>query len=389
MLSKKEKTIPDGGSKSVGKYIIPLIYIFFGIVLIMIPTGFQKAIYYNAEGAVALVLDTDNSTLYNNGYFRVGEERVRVRILTGSHKGYESDALNMLSGSLDSDKLFSPGDKAWVLIERDEDNNPIFINAVDFWRGGRELALVAMFVIVLLLFSSTKGGGIVLSFALTFLFIWKVLIPLSLKGYNPVILSFLSLVVLTVTTITLILGVNRKALSAILGAISSDILISLLSLMATSFLLLDGFNLNGSESLLYSGFGNLDFKLIFSSVVMLSSGGAVMDLAVDVVSAMDEVHLNNPEVGKRALIMSGIRVGRAGIGTQTSTLLLAYLSSYLVPFMVYMAPSTPIMNILLSKEIASAIAETVVGCTGLVAVAPLSALAAGIFIVRKDSSVPR
>ena len=42
-----------------------------------------------------------------------------------------------------------------------------------------------------------------------------------------------------------------------------------------------------------------------------------MDLAVDVVSAMDEVYLNNPEVGKRALIMSGIRVGRAGIGTQT------------------------------------------------------------------------
>ena len=122
---------------------------------------------------------------------------------------------------------------------------------------------------------------------------------------------------------------------------------------------------------------------------MLSLGEAVMDLVVDVVSAMDEVYLNNPEVGKRALIMSGIRVGRAGIGTQTSTLLLAYLSSYLVPFMVYMAQSTPIMNILLSKEIASAIAETVVGCTGLVAVASLSALAAGILIIRKDSSVPR
>ena len=114
-----------------------------------------------------------------------------------------------------------------------------------------------------------------------------------------------------------------------------------------------------------------------------------MDLAVDVVSAMDEVYLNNTEVGKRALIMSGIRVGRAGIGTQTSTLLLAYLSSYLVPFMVYMAQSTPIMNILLSKEIASAIAENVVGCTGLVVVALLFALAAGILIDRKDSSVPR
>ena len=47
------------------------------------------------------------------------------------------------------------------------------------------------------------------------------------------------------------------------------------------------------------------------------------------------------------------------------------------------------MNILLSKEIASAIAENVVGCTGLVAVVTLSALATGIFIDRKDSSVPR
>ena len=52
---------------------------------------------------------------------------------------------------------------------------------------------------------------------------------------------------------------------------------------------------------------------------MLSLGGAVIDLAVDVVSAMDEVHLNNPEVGKRALIMSGIRVGRAGIGTRLNS----------------------------------------------------------------------
>ena len=389
MWSKEKKTISGIGGRSVGRFIVPLIYILLGVVLMLVPTGFQKAIYYNAEGAVALVLDTDNSTLYNNGYFRVGEERLEVRILTGSHKGLESDAVNMLSGSLDNDKLFSPGDKAWVSIERDGDNNPLFINAVDYWRGGRELVLVALFVLVLLLFSSTKGGGIVLSFALTFLFIWKVLIPFSLKGFNPVILSFLSLLVLTITTITLILGVNKKALSAILGAISSDILVALLSLVSTSFLLLDGFNLSGSESLLYSGFGNLDFKLIFSSVVMLSSGGAVMDLAVDVVSAMDEVYINNPIVERKDLFMSGIRVGRAGIGTQTSTLLLAYLSSYLVPFMVYMAQSTPIMNILVSKEIASAMAETVVGCTGLVLASPLSALMAGIFFYKKGSSSSR
>ena len=383
MLNKDRKAIQVIGGRSAGRYILPLVYIILGIVLIFIPTGFQKAIYYNAEGAVARVDETDNSTLYNNGYFRVGEQRLKVTILSGSHKGYESEAVNMLSGTLSSDKLFSPGDKAWVLIERDSDNNPIFINAVDYWRGGREIAVAVIFMMALIVFASIHGGAIILSFTLTLLFLWKVLIPLTLKGFNPVLIAVASLFLLTITTISLILGCSRKALSAILGAIATDALVAILSLLATSFLLLDGFNLEGSESLLYSGFGNLDFSLIFSSVVMLSSGGAVMDLSVDVVSAMEEVYLRNPNVGRKELILSGIRVGRAGIGTQTSTLLLAYLSSYLVPFMVYMAQSTPLMNIVVSKEIASAIAETAVGCVGLVAVAPLSALITSFFIYRK------
>lgn len=383
MLNKDRKAIQVIGGRSAGRYILPLVYIILGIVLILIPTGFQKAIYYNAEGAVARVDETDNSTLYNNGYFRVGEQRLKVTILSGSHKGYESEAVNMLSGTLSSDKLFSPGDKAWVLIERDSDNNPIFINAVDYWRGGREIAVAVIFMMALIVFASIHGGAIILSFTLTLLFLWKVLIPLTLKDFNPVLIAVASLFLLTITTISLILGCSRKALSAILGAIATDALVAILSLLATSFLLLDGFNLEGSESLLYSGFGNLDFSLIFSSVVMLSSGGAVMDLSVDVVSAMEEVYLGNPNIGRKELILSGIRVGRAGIGTQTSTLLLAYLSSYLVPFMVYMAQSTPLMNIVVSKEIASAIAETAVGCVGLVAVAPLSALITSFFIYRK------
>ena len=72
---------------------------------------------------------------------------------------------------------------------------------------------------------------------------------------------------------------------------------------------------------------------------MLSSGGAVMDLAVDVVSAMDEVYLNNPGVCKRALIMSGIREGRAGIGTQTQLFfLLTFLHVWCPSWYIWHSP---------------------------------------------------
>ncbi len=42
--------------------------------------------------------------------------------------------------------------------------------------------------------------------------------------------------------------------------------------------------------------------------------------------------------------------------------------------MVYMAQGTPVINILTSKMIASEIAQTLVGCMGLIFVTPLTAI---------------
>ena len=69
-------------------------------------------------------------------------------------------------------------------------------------------------------------------------------------------------------------------------------------------------------------------------------------------------------------------VGRAGVGTQTTTLLLAYMGSWLSVMMVYMAQSTPVLNILTSKMIASEIVQTLTGCAGLILVTPITAVIA-------------
>ena len=92
--------------------IFTLIFLFLSILLVFIPTGFERDIYYNAVGAKALVLETDESTVIQTGLFRQGEQRCRIRILSGEHKGYEGDAVNLLSGSLKDDKMFIPGEKA-------------------------------------------------------------------------------------------------------------------------------------------------------------------------------------------------------------------------------------------------------------------------------------
>ena len=78
-----------------------------------------------------------------------------------------------------------------------------------------------------------------------------------------------------------------------------------------------------------------------------------------------------------------MNVGRAAMGTMTTTLLLAYSGGYVALLMVFMAQGTPLYNILNYKYVASEIIHTVVGSFGLVTVAPFTALCAGVLLTRK------
>ena len=169
--------------------VFTFIFLILSVTLLIIPTGFERNIYYNAVGAKALVLSTDDSTVIQTGLFRQGEQRCRVRILSGEHKGYEGDAINLLSGSLKDDKMFSPGETAWTLVERDGNGSVIFINMIDHYRLAKEAFLAFLLIAALIAFSRLRGLRTVLSFIFAFLLIWKILIPLTLKGYNPLLTS--------------------------------------------------------------------------------------------------------------------------------------------------------------------------------------------------------
>ena len=138
-----------------------------------------------------------------------------------------------------------------------------------------------------------------------------------------------------------------------------------------------------AESLLYSGYQHLDLTSIFMSSIFIGASGARMDLSVDITSAIAEVVAKKPDISRLEAIRSGMNVGRAAMGTMTTTLLLAYSGGYISLLMVFMAQGTPIDHILNYKYVASEILDTVVGSFGLVTVAPFTAVMAGILLAGK------
>ena len=91
----------------------------------------------------------------------------------------------------------------------------------------------------------------------------------------------------------------------------------------------------------------------------------------------------NPDIGWKEAARSGMNVGRAAMGTMTTTLLLAYSGGYIALLMTFMAQGTPIDNILNYKYVAAELLDTIVGSFGLVTVAPFTALTSAWLLTKK------
>ncbi len=352
-------------------------------ILIAIPTGYEDAlIYQGTERAVGRVIETDNSAIITSGMIQSGEQTCTLLIENGRFQGRRLEGVNFLSGSLEKDKIYKTGDKALLTISyQGEEIRSVVMS--DHYRLTKEIVLLLIFAIFLVLFAGKNGFQAILSFLITILTIWKILVPCYLKGYSPVWVGIFITAFLTLMIIFFVYGMDRRTVAATSGALLGVVTTCILGILFTDLFQIHGAIMPNAESLLYSGYQHLNLTAIFMSSIFIGASGAMMDLSVDITSAIAEVVAKKPDISRLEAIRSGINVGRAAMGTMTTTLLLAYSGGYISLLMVFMAQGTPIDHILNYKYVASEILDTVVGSFGLVTVAPFTAVMAGILLAGK------
>lgn len=352
-------------------------------ILCFIPTGFEEAVQFKDEiKCKAQILSVDNTRIIDTGLIRSGQQVCEIKFLNGKLKGQTAEGWNMLTGSLEDDKLFSTGDKAQVIVHHTGEEI-ISANLIDYYRINGEIILAICFALFLIIFARGTGFRAVVSFILTVLVIWKMLVPLYLRKFNPIIVGLAVTAFLSFAILALVYGFDKKLLSSFSGCMLGVILTAVLSIIYTKEFKIHGAVMQFSESLLYSGYQDLNLTKIFMSAISIGASGAIMDLSVDITSAVSEVVRNCPSISKRDAIKSGMVVARNAMGTMTTKLLLAYSGSSIALLMTFMAQGTPIYNILNYKRIASQIIDTVVGSFGLATTAPFTALLAGLILPLK------
>jgi len=337
----------------------------------------------NTVRARGTVLEVDDSGVRQFGVVRVGDQGVVARVKGGRYRDEVVTANNMLLGKLELDKVFAPGDQILLTLRyKPETGGIVDAVAVDHYRIHIEIYLFVAFAILIILFAGWTGAKALFSFLFAVVLIWKVLLPAFLIGWNPVPVAFGIVTCLAFATVFLIGGLNLRGLIAFLGAMTGVGMTTLCAVLLSQAMRIHGAVQPFSETLLYSGYGHLNLTAIFTAGVFLASSGAVMDLAVDVAASMAEVKAKRPDISLRALVGSGMTVGRAMLGTMITTLLLAYSGGYSTLLMVFMAQGTPAVNIANMTYVAAEILQTLVGSFGLVLTAPATALIGGVLLSR-------
>ncbi|WP_430884661.1 YibE/F family protein [Fusibacter sp. JL216-2] len=324
----------------------------------------------------ATVVSVDDSGLIHTGVVPYGPQFVDVTFTDKDWAGQRLSIKNHLMGKADIDTPCQVGDAVIVGVKI-QDNKIMAGKILEHDRTLWLSIMAILFVSLLVGYAGMIGIKSLISFILSVWIIWDVLVRGLLEGKEPIFLISWVIVLLSAIIIFSVAGLTRKGVSAFLGTLLGLGFTVILTVIFGSGLKVNGMTLPFAEALIFNGNLSLNMREIFYGAVLLGASGASMDIAMDVAASMEEIKIKKPDIERKELILSGIKIGRHVIGTMSTTLLLAYSGGFITLLMLFMTKSTKLSHILNLKIVASEIMRTLIGSTNLILVAPLTALIAG------------
>lgn len=300
----------------------------------------------------------------------IGSQDITVEILTGEYRGKSFRIVNNLN--YDTNYDLRAGQSAVVSVSVTGDGKTININPNSPLRTPYLYAMAALFILLLCLAGGRRGFQSVIAIGFTVTSVVFIFVPLLYYGLSPAAAALIFSAVTACVTLALVGGVEWKTLVAILGTIGGVAVSAGIAVLFDALTRTSGYTFSDTESLLaISSHSGLQVGSLFFAAVLISSLGAVMDVAISVASSVNEVHQSNPGFGTRTLFASGMNVGRDMMGTMANTLILAFTGSSLVMLIQVYTYNMPYNQVMNSNHIASEIIQALAGSSAVVLTVPM------------------
>ncbi|WFA10398.1 YibE/F family protein [Tissierella sp. Yu-01] len=297
--------------------------------------------YVETLMAKALVLEVGEAEQREDLYESIRIQDVKLKIISGIYKDQIIEIENHLSDNEAYNFFVEKGDKVIIMIEELPDgSHDVYIT--DFQRTDYILYLAILFMVIILVIGRIKGLKAIISLTITMGAVFYIFLPQLLKGADPISMSILISIGVTIITMFIVSGVNTKSVAAIIGTSSGVIIAGLISYYVGLKIHLTGLSAEEATMLMYLPQGiEFDFKSLLFAGIILGSLGAVMDVGMSISSSIEEIHNANNSLSRKELFKSGMNVGKDVMGTMTNTLILAYTGSS-IPLLLLLWDMKPI-----------------------------------------------
>ena len=334
------------------------------------------------EKAVVTAIVQDNITETGT---RVGEQVVEVKLLSGEKKG-ETLQVTSSSGFLFGAPC-TPGMK--VVVMQSVAGDTVIASVYTQDREWVIYAFGLLYLAVLVLVGGKQGikGGIGLVFTFFSILLWY--LPMVYRGFSPFWSAVFICLITTLATMLLIGGFTKKTVVATAGTVGGVLTAGVAATLFSLASGITGYNVSDIETLM-TLWNTLDIQvggLLFSGL-LISSLGAVMDVAMSIGSSMSEILAQNPGLTRKELLKAGIRVGRDMMGTDSNTLILAFAGSSVSMLLLNYAYDLPYRQIINSNNIGIAVMQGLAGSFGVVLSVPIT-VAAGAILYTWEKRQPR
>jgi len=311
-------------------------------------------------------------------------QAVKIKIVNGDNKGEEIFVKNNLTGNKIYDIRVEVGDI--VLLWKDTSMGAAQYSIADHVRERGVIFLLILFLVLILMLGRMQGVKALGSLMLTIILIYYFLLPMIIRGYDPIMVSIVISAIVAIVSFLLISGFTLKSAASILGTIGGVTVAGVLALAVGEAINLTGLASEESRLLLYSLPQNTNFQGILFSGIIIGALGAVMDVSISIASAIDEVKKHKPHISSSELFLSAINVGKDVMSTMTNTLILAYTGSSLPLLVLFEVNQISFAKGINLDLVATEIIRALAGSIGLISAIPITAYLASFVLYKKIKS---
>jgi uncharacterized membrane protein len=309
-----------------------------------------------------------------------GTPDARVEVLDGPDAGTFLEAYLQGPSGQQEVPRYDVGDEVIVNVSQ-QGEDADFVSVNDRFRAPALGLLLGLFAVAVTVVGRWRGVRSLIALALTLAVIIRVVVPLLLAGWNPVLLAVGSATLVTLATFLLTEGARPTTLAAAAGTFSC---LALTALLAVIFNAIAEFTeLQGSGDLVFlqtAGRPELDLGGLLLAAVIFGALGILDDVTVTQAATVHELYEADPSVARGELFRRAMNVGRSHISATVNTLALAYVGASLPLIVLFNAGQQDPFLTVSGEIVAVEVVKALVGSIGIVAAVPATT-AIAVFLV--------